>query len=207
MKTVGYVLKTARMSKDLSLGRIESAIKIKKEFIEALEKEDWDNLPEFPVVSGFVKNYADFLGCDKNATLALLRRDYPPKKLFINPKPDVEKKFSINPKITFITGIALVILSTIVYLSIQYSKYMSPPELTLVEPAEGQIVNQRKLTVLGKTEKDATVIVNNQPVLVDEEGNFALQINIISDTKEIVVSAKSRAGKETVIRRNINPEL
>ena len=43
--------------------------------------------------------------------------------------------------------------------------------------------------------------------LVDEEGNFALQINIISDTKEIVVSAKSRAGKETVIRRNINPEL
>ena len=119
----------------------------------------------------------------------------------------MEKKFSINPKITFITGIALVIISTIIYLSVQYAKYINPPELSLIEPSEGQTVYERKLTVLGKTEKDATVIVNNQPVLVDEEGNFALQINIVSDTKEIVVIAKSRAGKETVIRRNINPEL
>lgn len=207
MKTIGATLREVRMSKGYTLGKVEGATKIKKEFLEAIERDNWFKLPEFPVTSGFVKNYADFLGYDKNGALALLRRDYPPRKLFINPKPDVEKRFVINPKITFATGILIVILGTTTYLGIQYTKYIRAPKLELSEPIQEQTVTEKKLTVLGSTDIDATITVNNQPVLTDEEGRFAVQINIVPETKEIVVIAKSRAGKETIVRRNIRPEL
>jgi cytoskeletal protein RodZ len=207
MKTIGSILKTIRVSKGLSLDRIEHATKIKKIFIDAIERGNWTKLPEFPVTSGFVKNYADYLEYDKNGALALLRRDYPPTKLSVNPKPDVEKKFSINPKLTFFIGVAVVIIATVTYLGIQYSKYIGSPKLTITEPVNGQVVTERKLTVMGSTEPDSTITVNNQPVLTDSEGKFAVQLTIVPETKEIVVISKSRAGKETTVRRNIKPEL
>jgi cytoskeletal protein RodZ len=207
MKTIGVILREARMSKGYTLGKVESAIKIKKDFLDAIERENWSQLPDFPVTSGFVKNYADYLGYDKNGAVALLRRDYPPRKLSINPKPDVEKRFVINPKITFAAGILVVVLGTITYLGIQYAKYIRAPKLELSQPVNEQLVTENKLTVLGSTDIDATVTVNNQPVLTDEEGRFAVQLIIVAETKEIIVVAKSRAGKETIVRRNIKPEL
>ena len=77
MKTAGEIIKEARVKKKYSRARLESETKIKKEFIEALEQEDWARLPEYPVVSGFVKNIADALSLDRSRITAVLRRDYP----------------------------------------------------------------------------------------------------------------------------------
>jgi cytoskeletal protein RodZ len=118
MKTIGVLLKEARTKKRYSRARLEKGTKIKKEFIEALEKEKWEELPELPVVQGFVKNIAQFLKIDDKRAAALLRRDYPPKTLSINPKPDVSEKFTWSPKLTFIAG-AIVISLAILGLNIQ----------------------------------------------------------------------------------------
>lgn len=93
MKTIGQFLKDARNKKRYSLVKVENATRIKKNFIEAIEKEDWRSLPDFPVVVGFVKSIAQFLDLNVRSTVALLRRDYPPKSLSINPKPDVGQDF------------------------------------------------------------------------------------------------------------------
>ena len=61
MKTIGRALKEARTQKRLSLSKLESQTKIKKNFIQAIENEDWESLPEFPVVVGFVKSIAGAL--------------------------------------------------------------------------------------------------------------------------------------------------
>jgi hypothetical protein len=61
--------------------------------------------------------------------------------------------------------------------------------------------------VVGKTDEDVTVKVNNQPVLLGIDGTFQVEIQIYEGTKEIDVQAISRSGKETVIRRTIVPEL
>jgi cytoskeletal protein RodZ len=53
MNTVGQILKDARLTQKISLSDLEKITKIKKEFLVKLENEDWNNLPEFPVVSGF----------------------------------------------------------------------------------------------------------------------------------------------------------
>lgn len=207
MRTIGQVLKEARVRKRYSLVHLEELIKIKKDFIESLEKEDWAHLPEFPVLTGFVKNVAKFLDIDERNAVALLRRDYPPKKLPINPKPDVSDKFRWSPRLTFLVGAALVITIVLGYLGFQYARFVSPPPLSVERPKEGEIVKERTLKVSGKTSSDATLKVNNQPVLVSDEGEFEAEIEIFEGTQEIVVQAKSRAGKETVVRRKISPEL
>ena len=207
MKTIGKLLKEARVRRRYSLDKVERETKIKKEFVDAIEKENWKVLPEYPVVVGFVKNLASSLKINESQAMAFLRRDYPPQKLSINPKPDVSKEFVWSPKLTFLVGVGAVLAVILGYLVFQYVRFVSPPELIVNEPTEGQVIDSRFLTVAGKTDTDATIRVNNQPVLINENGEFTTEIEISETTGEIEVKATSRSGKETVIRRNIKPEL
>lgn len=207
MRTIGEVIRQARVKKKLSRVELKKETKIKKEFIEAIEKEEWNKLPELPVVTGFVKNIAQALGLNKTKIVALLRRDYPPKTLRISPKPDVSDKFTWSPRLTFFVGVFLVAFLIIFYLGLQYINFVSPPSLTVDNPQEAQVISENMLSVSGTTDADATVSVNNQPVLIKEGGEFETEIEIFEGTYEVVVIATSRSGKETVIRRKIVPEL
>jgi cytoskeletal protein RodZ len=207
MKTVGKFLKDARLVKKYSLAKVEDETKIKSEFIEAIEKSSWKDLPEYTTVYGFVKNLARFLEVDDRIAVAFLRRDYLPRKESVNPKPDVGGKFTWSPKLTFITGVSLVVLIILGYLIIQYSNFVRPPRLEVVEPRENAVVKTTSLKVIGNTTEDATVDVNNQPVLVGDDGKFTTDLQIYDGTKAVIIKAVSRSGKETVITRDIKPEL
>lgn len=207
MKTIGQRLKEARADKNISREKLEKETKIKPEFIEAIENEDWDKLPDFPVVRGFVKSIAQHLDIDEKGAVALLRRDYPPKDLKVNPDPDVSDKFTWNPKLTFFVGIAIAVLGLLSYLGYEYYQFVSPPELSVSRPKEGAIVETSPVLVEGDTEPGATIRVNNQPVLVEDGGDFLTQLEITGETNEIVVKAVSRSGKETTIHRKIEPRL
>jgi cytoskeletal protein RodZ len=207
MKTVGKFLKDARLVKKMSLTKVEDETKIKKEFIEAIEAGVWKDLPEYATTLGFVKNLAKFLGLDERQAAAIFRRDYLPHKEAVNPKPDVGGKFVWSPKLTFITGVSLVVVIILGYLMIQYSNFVRPPALEVVEPRENAVVKTTSLKVIGQTTEDATIEVNNQPVLVGDDGKFTTDLQIYDGTKEVIIKAVSRSGKETVITRDIKPEL
>lgn len=207
MTSVGSLLKKARLKKKLSREGLARATKIKIEFIEAVETETWQFLPEFPVVYGFVRNLASFLKIDEKHALALLKRDYPPKVLPISPKPEIAQKFVWGPKATFLTGVVLVSLMIFGYLGFQYFKFTSPPPLSLEIPVENQETSERSLKVKGATDPEVVVRVNNQPALVKENGEFETEIEIFEGTTEVEVKAVSRSGKETVVIRRIKVDL
>lgn len=207
MKSIGQRLEEARSEKRLSKEKLEKETKIKASFIEAIEKEEWEKLPDFPVVQGFVKSIAQTLGMDEKGAVALLRRDYPPKDLKVNPEPDVSDKFTWNPRLTFFVGVAVVTIAILSYLGYEYYQFLSPPTLDVSEPREEEVVESNVLTVVGSTDPESTLRVNNQPVLVEDDGSFTTEIEISQETDEIIVRAVSRSGKETVIRRKIVPKL
>ena len=207
MKTIGETLKETRIRKKYSRARLEEETKIKKEFIEAIEKGNWEDLPEYPVVQGFVKSIATTLKVNEKQTVARLRRDYPPKKLRISPKPDVSDKFVWSPKLTFLVGVVAVSLIVLSYLTFQYIDFISPPPLSVDRPKDGEVINQNTIIISGKSDPEAVVKVNNQLVLVEEDGSFYSEIEIFEGTEEIEVKAISRSGKETVVRRKIIPRL
>ncbi len=207
MKTIGDYLKEARIKKGLSVTEIGEITKIKKSFIEAIEKNKWTSLPDFAAVVGFVKSIAQTLELDEKQAVAFLKRDYPPKKTASFPKLEIREKFTWNPRLTFLLGISLVSILVLGYMIFQYKKFSSPPFLQIESPKEGEVIQQTPVTVRGKVDANATLWINNQPGLVEENGDFSVDIEVGSDTKEIVVVARSRSGKETVIRRTIKPEL
>ncbi|KKP47669.1 MAG: hypothetical protein UR39_C0003G0071 [Candidatus Woesebacteria bacterium GW2011_GWA1_33_30] len=197
MNTVGQTLKTARLKKGVSLIKLENLTKIKREFISKIEDNDWDNLPEFPVVSGFVKNIASALGISTGNTNAILRRDYSPKKLAINPTPDVGSKFVWSPKLTFVVGISFLLILVLGYLGFEYIKFIKPPGLIILTPVENEKVLQTKIKIEGKSVTDATLTVNNQLIIIDQDGKFKSEIEITKDTKELIFIVVSRSGKKT----------
>ena len=203
MKTIGQILKDSRISKSYSLKHLEGVTKIKSGFIDAVEKENWDALPAFPTVLGFVKSLANSLEVDSKMAVAVLKRDYPPKKLRIAPRSDVDRKFSWSPKFTFILGTSVILFVLFGYLVVQYFHFISPPELNVASPKENQMVNGNSLTVFGSTDTDAKIIINNQPVSVSGDGKFSVSLDITEETKEIVITASSRSGKTTTISRKI----
>jgi cytoskeletal protein RodZ len=203
MKTIGQLLKDARDARGYSLVRLENITKIKINFIEAIEKEQWNILPPFPTVLGFVKNIAMALDINDKTAAAILKRDYPPKKLTISPKPDIKTKFSWSPKLTFIVAVSIIVLLFFGYLILQYVRFMSPPTLSIDSPKQDQVINGNSVLVFGSTNIDSKITINNQPVLIDENGKFSTDLAITSDTKEIDIVATSRSGKMTEVKRTI----
>lgn len=205
MITIGELLKSARVAKKYSLSRVEEMTRIKSEFIKSIEDEKWEKLPPFPTVLGFVKSLAGVLGVNDRTAVAILKRDYPPKKLNINPKPDVSGKQSWSPKLTFALGVGLILVIVFGYLIFQYTKFVSPPSLSVESPKEGQNISESSVVVFGATDSDVKLTINGQPVLVDEEGKFSVSLEITDQTNEIVVIATSRSGKSTEVHRTIVP--
>ena len=197
MNTIGQILKEARMKKGVSLVKLENLTKIKREFISKIENNDWDNLPEFPVVSGFVKNIANAVNVSISKANAILRRDYPPKKLSINPTPDVGSKFVWSPKLTFAMGISTLLILVLGYLGFEYLKFVKPPELIVISPKENEQILQNKVKIEGKTTTDAILTVNNQPIILDINGKFSTDLEITKETEELKFKATSRSGKVT----------
>ena len=203
MNTIGQILKNARVTKKYSLLHIEGITKIKSGFIDSIEKEDWEALPPFPTVLGFVKSLASPLDVDQKMAVAVLKRDYPPKKLRIAPRPDVSKKFTWSPKLTFTIGVSAILLILLGYLSFQYIHFVSRPSLIINSPKENQVVIGNSVTVFGSTDSDAKIVINNQPIMVSPDGKFSERLDVVKDTKEIIITASSRSGKTTTVSRRI----
>lgn len=207
MNKIGDILKDTRVKKDISLNKLSGLTKIKPEFLQRIENNDWENLPEYPVVSGFVKNIATYLDLPVDNTIAILRRDYIPKKLTINPKPDLDTKFVWSPKVTFFSAIVLLVIMVIGYLSFEYLKFIKPPSLTVEAPSENQVIVSSKVKVKGKTTTDVLLTANNQPIILDPDGLFDSEIDVVKGTESITFVAISRTGKRTEVNRKIKTDF
>lgn len=207
MTTIGEYIKQARKVRKKTIKDLSSDTKIKQSFIKAIEKEQWNKLPEYPSVSGFVKSIAGALEINQDNLVKILKRDYPPQKLQINPKPEPRPEFRWSPKLTFLAGIAIVLVGIVGYLIYQYAGFLKPPTLEIIRPEDNQIIRQEVLEVSGITDPEASVTVNTQPAFVDEEGRFYTELEITPEISVIDVLAKSRSGKETLKQVNIQVEI
>lgn len=198
MTTVGELLGQARRKKKISIRALSRTTRIKEGFLRAIEAGAWQNLPDFAVTAGFVRNFAQSVGVAADFAQALLRRDYPQRTESAKPlELKLEPRFW-TPKTTLfvVTGLTVLILAG--YLVRQYLIFTAAPPLQIFQPQQNQEVQGQEVEVRGRTSPQATVRVNNQPVLVDENGNFQTQVILGGDqTSIIIVRSESRGGKTT----------
>ena len=64
LDTVGQDLRAARLRRGDDLASVSRALKIRKDHLEALEEDRFEQLPGRAYAIGFVRSYADYLGID-----------------------------------------------------------------------------------------------------------------------------------------------
>jgi cytoskeletal protein RodZ len=207
MKTVGSILKEARIAKNLTLEDVEKVTKIRAKFLDAIEEDAYQLLPSPIYAKGFVKNYGEFLGLESTRVMAFFRRqsvDIKRSAILPSKSEDIGSKgLRITPGRFIALVIGAFILIFLVYFGFQYQKLYRPPTLTITTPIHESVVQEKKLDILGMTNPDATVTVNGVSVTVRSDGRFFTQITLDPGVNTITTLATSRFGKTTTIIRKV----
>jgi len=205
--TLGEKLKKLRADKRISLGEISRVTRIQTTYLESLEEGDYDNLPADVYVKGFLRSYADFMGVDERALVKLYEKERGIKNHLEKSKnPQKEKKkepisissFVFTPKkIVLATSVLLVFLGAF-YLYREIGSFADSPRLLVLSPQANAQVDGNSITVEGVTDKDARLFVNDQPILVNDDGKFRETITMQSGVNMINVRSINKFDKESV---------
>jgi cytoskeleton protein RodZ len=128
MAVFGDTLRQARSYKGVTIREAETATRINRHHLAALEDEKFDGLPPLIYQRGIVKNYAVYLDLDPNKLLHLFedargtQPDDPPKVVSLQPL-DMPNHFAPN----FAIIAFMVFVSAIVFAWL-YSAYFAPSD-------------------------------------------------------------------------------
>ncbi len=207
MKTVGQLLKQARTRQNLSLEAVADITKIRLDYLQAIESDQFHRLPSATFVKGFIQNYAKSVGLDPAITLAVFRRDFDqnqqgkiiPRGL-TNPLKTPSRFW--NPRTTTLSLAFVLILLLAFYAISQLLTLTGAPQLSLTYPQEGETLTPL-VDVSGKTTTDATVTVNQTPVSLSLDGSFQTTLNLSPGHHTIIITASSREGKTRTLTRSV----
>ncbi len=207
MIKAGQKFLEARLEKGLTLEEISQSTKIKASFLDAIEKGEYEKLPSVTYAQGFVRNYARFLNMPEKETLALFRREFDDEKAMrVLPQGFTKTNdFSLSrfkSKRTLFLFF-LVCFALIGYILFQYRGALVNPALFISSPMQNAVISSDVVTIVGKTDSNATVFVDNFSVSVDSNGVFTKSINVFPGKTTVVVKAVNKFGKETILKRDI----
>ncbi len=209
--TLGERMKKLRDERRLSLGEISKGTKIQTKYLQYFEEGEYMKLPADVYVRGFLRSYGLYMGVSEASLIKQFERE---KGIHKNIKKIVDEDkikkpinfsiFVITPKMIIVGIILLTVLSSFIYLYLQVNNFISTPRLIIVKPADGLVVDGISTRVVGMAEKDALVTINDQPVLVNEKGEFSEDIGLKDGVNVITIKARNKFNKETTQSISVN---
>lgn len=207
MKTVGEILKSARVSRKLTLTDLSRLTKISQTTLKALERNQYAKLPSATYIQGFVQNYAKAVQLDSAKALAVLKRDYDRHRLKkILPQgltQPLNQSFFTSSSGRNLLVACLIILSLTAYLTLTIIKLYQPPKLIIDQPQEAQELTSASVLIKGKTDRDATLTLNDKTVNLEPDGQFTTILSTDSGVLTLNFSATSRRGKSRELVRHV----
>ena len=200
MVRAGEKLSQARIEKGISLEEVSKKTKIKENFLEDIEKGEYQKLPSVSYAHGFVRSYARFLGLNEEELMAIFRREFDEEKAYkVLPKGFESEEFAVS-KFRATRGfyvIALILTAFILYLLFQYRYAFLNPSLTINSPKDSSTISSSFVKVAGKTDPNAIVYVNKDLVSVDQSGNFTKIISVFPGAVTIDIKVVNKFQKQT----------
>lgn len=208
--TLGEKLKKIRSEYRISLNEVSKHTKIQMKYLEYLENGEYENLPAEVYVRGFVRSYANYLGTDETVLVKMYEKERNIQKNLRKEQFQEQRentfsfpRFIITPRLFIVSALILLAVGGFVYLYQEFQSFASVPRLIIVDPSDGQIVNSNAIYVRGTTEKDASLMINGQPVLVREGGDFYEQVHLQPGLNSLTVSATNKFKKEKVLTLSV----
>ncbi len=199
MKTVGQIIKKARLDKNYSIDQLSSLTKIDAKYIEYIEADNYDSLPSETFAKGFIRNLSLRLDQNPDELVAIFRRDYritlPVKgKNLRTKRPGFSLSILTSQFALFTIGI-VVFLG---YLMFQFRAILTPPKLEVLRPIAGSVLIS-PLEIEGLTTPDSIIIINQDTkAKPDQSGRFLVRISLpVGDTK-LEIKATNRFSRSSV---------
>lgn len=111
-KSVGSLLRQARLAQKGKLPEISENLRISHEHLKALEEDEVNGLPGLAYAVGFIRSYADYLGLDAEVLIAQYKSQTSGMSNGLD-FPITEEDYEL-PSFILVSG--LVVVSTIAYL-------------------------------------------------------------------------------------------
>jgi hypothetical protein len=206
--TLGSDLNAMRRRLAISLDMAAKATRIQRRYLDALEKDAHDKLPEAIYTKNFIKTYVRFLGGDVGYFIKRYEEERQTCDLLVNPMRLPRQKvgwtkFLAPNKLITIGFIGLLFVAVLIYLGLQIQAVRTPPDIFINEPAEGIITDQARIAVSGQIETGTEVWVNEQKVLPDSLGVFQTIVNLERGVNIISIEASERYSKKQTIYRTV----
>lgn len=206
VRTLGERLKKARLSKNISLEDAEIGSKVKSQYLLAIEKGKWADLPQNVYTRGFVLAYAKFL----NLNLEKIKDQYQSEMAFLensNRKETArisynqsikESKVLVTPKLLAYCALGAFVLAMFSYIIVQLSGFTGTPNLLVTSPSNNSVIEEDSIDIAGVTDVDAFVKVNDENVPVSSDGRFIKKLKLHRGVNVLEVKAQNKTKKESV---------
>jgi transcriptional regulator with XRE-family HTH domain len=210
-EVVAEQLCQSRLERGMKIADVATKINIKQEYLEALEKGEYSKLPAGVYGKNFLKEYAIFLGLDYKKLII----DFQSEKVVspgeknkeIFPQQIIKKhNFLIFPKVVKNFIIVIIAFFCLFYLGFCLKEIISPPMLEVIEPHDNQAIIDNSINVFGKTEAEAEITINGEPITLEQnedENFFTKKINLKTGLNIITITARKKYGREVTIKRQI----
>jgi cytoskeletal protein RodZ len=207
MKTIGEYLKQERLRQGIKLSQVSQKTKIRIDYLQAIENNQFIDLPSAAFVKGFIQNYARSLGLNSQTALAIFRRDFDQNQQGRIIPRGLSRPFKLqssvwNPKTTTTLITIAIVLFVIAYAVYQLLFYSSAPQINLFQPKEIELHNNI-VEIKGRVSKDAMVTVNKQPVATNLDGYFSTTLNLSSGQHTLLIEATGQNGKKGSLKKDI----
>jgi len=192
--------------------KISEKLNINYSYLSALENGEYNKLPSGVYGKNFLREYVLFLGLDYNQLsknfndeIKICKSKEYSKNLF---SKQVAKKHYFLSMPAIIKNIIIIVVAIVffLYLGSSLKSVISRPELFVYSPAENFVTEGRTVVVVGKTEQEAIVLVNNEQILINEIGEFSKTINLKEGVNIVSIKASKKYGRDNIIIRQILAE-
>ena len=192
-KTLGEKLSEARNQRQIDLDEAAKDLNVPFRYLESLEQNNFSDLPDKNYLNNLLKNYCRYLKVDFIAAWLLAQSQPNWSKPKTN---EVKKKYFIAwPKLTRRLLLFFLVLVILIFWIVKVQQIFAPPFLEINYPQDGSIATSQQITLVGRSEKEVELIVNNQEIFVDENGNFETLVDLQKGLNLIKITAKKRYSR------------
>jgi len=215
LKKVGELLREKRKEKDLDFSQISEIIKVRVEYLKALENANYAIFASEVQIKGFLKKYIKFLGIDEEKALPMYRREREGLKDDKVIKTVESAKESVGFVLTPGKLVAAIVIGTIIavliYIGSQLGQVIRAPKLSVSDPievssgSEGTFTTDlEEIIIGGDIEAGAVLTINGTKVTTSNLQKFQiLDVKLKDGENKFVLVAESQFGRKSEITLNV----
>ena len=215
LKKVGEILRDKRKEKGLDFSQISEIIKVRVEYLKALENANFSIFASEVQIKGFLKKYVKFLGIEEEKALAMYRREREGLKDDKVIKTVESAKGSTGFVLTPGKLVAAIVIGTIlavlIYIGSQLNEVIKAPTLSVSVPVDVTAGNEGNFTtdaeeiiIGGDIEAGAILTINGTKVTTNNLQKYQIvDIKLKDGENKFVLVAESQFGRKSEITLNI----